>query len=72
MLGGDLFSANNANDVISLLTKFHTYFEPAFHDKYVLLGLLDIIGNMRNCLHHYDPSEALKIKESLAKMSKFA
>ena len=72
MLGGDLFSANNANDVISLLTKFHDYFESDFHEKYVLLGLLDIIGNMRNCLFHYDKEEALKIKESLGKMSKFA
>ena len=72
MLGGDLFSADNARKVISLLTKFHTNFEPAFHEKYILLGLLDIIGNIRNSLYHYEKEDAFQIKESLAKMSKFA
>jgi hypothetical protein len=73
MLGGDLFSATNANDAIRLISKFHTYFERSFHEKYILIGLLDIIGNMHNCLHLYtNKDEALEIKESLAKMSKFA
>ena len=52
MTGGDLFTYENVLQVIKYLTNIH-YKQKVLNQKYYLIEVLDIIGNIENCMNDY-------------------
>ncbi len=63
MFGGNLFTYSNAKQFIDLITELHDDDEinAALKNKYILMSIMDIIGNIHKCSFSYSEANRQEI-----------